>query len=88
MDFPHRNGDPQTRVHSGSSLAFCWGATTGALGRVHVDHERLETSEQKQLSTSEAKVDEKVPRREAALCPQLLLQELRFALLDPGVSGR
>ena len=81
MDFPHRNGDPQTRVHSGSSLAFCWGATTGALGRV-------ETSEQKQLSTSEAKVDEKVPRREAALCPQLLLQELRFALLDPGVSGR
>lgn len=53
-----------------------------------MDHERLETSEQKQLSTSEAKVDEKVPRREAALCPQLLLQELRFALLDPGVSGR
>lgn len=86
MNFPHGNSDPPTRVHSGSSLASCWGATTGALGRVHVDHERLETSEQEQLSASEAKVDEKVRRREAVLCPQLLLQELRFALLDPGVS--
>lgn len=51
-----------------------------------MDHERLETSEQEQLSASEAKVDEKVRRREAVLCPQLLLQELIFALLDPGVS--
>lgn len=77
----HRNSDLSTKVYSGSSLACCWRATTGALGRVHADHE-IRSSQ----APSEAKVDEKVPRREAALCPKLVLQKLRFALLGPGVS--
>ena len=80
------NSDPSARVYVGPSQASCWRGTTGALGRIRLDHERLETSEQEQLSSSEAKVDEKVPSRQAALCPQLLLQKLRFALLDLGVS--